>query len=140
MNPNNLIPIVAMMIPIIIVPTSLAFRHARYLRDVEHSERMKAMELGRTLPGDEMWTTPGRVVVSIGAFLPIASLFLAFIASNALGFHAAIWAACGSVGVVGVIGGTVLASKHLFASNEAGPTVSKPSHDPDAFDVVSQRG
>ena len=42
-----LIPIIALMIPIVIVPTALAFRHARFLREVEHKERMRAMELGR---------------------------------------------------------------------------------------------
>ena len=59
-------PIVGMLIPIIIVPTALGFKHARYLRQVEHDERMKAMELGQTLPGDQSWT-PASIAMTIGA-------------------------------------------------------------------------
>ena len=48
-----IIPIVGMSIPIILVPVILGLRHARLERELEHAERMKALELGRTLPKDE---------------------------------------------------------------------------------------
>ncbi len=38
-----IIPIVALLIPMIIVPTAMGIKHARYLREVEHKERMRAM-------------------------------------------------------------------------------------------------
>ena len=63
MDPH-IIPIVGMLIPIIIVPTALGFKHARYLRQVEHEERMRAMELGQTLAEDESWT-PASVALVI---------------------------------------------------------------------------
>ena len=44
-----IIPIVALLVPIIIVPTALGIKHARYLREVEHAERMRAMDQGRLL-------------------------------------------------------------------------------------------
>ncbi len=43
----------ALAIPIIVVPAELAFKHAAKLRDLEHAERMRALELGRFNPGDE---------------------------------------------------------------------------------------
>ena len=53
-----LIPIVALAIPIVLVPVVLGICHARNERELEHSERMKALELGRALPGDESRWTP----------------------------------------------------------------------------------
>ena len=58
-----IIPIVAMAIPIVLVPVVLGIRHARLERELEHAERMKALELGRTLPEDEPWWTPPRISV-----------------------------------------------------------------------------
>ena len=35
------------------IPIAFHFRHERRKRELEHIERMKALELGRTLPQDE---------------------------------------------------------------------------------------
>jgi hypothetical protein len=136
----QVIPIVGMMIPIIIVPTALAFRHARFLRQVEHDERMRAMELGQTLAEDQSWT-PGSIAMSIGAGVPIASMFIAFIAAGQGGSEA-IWMAAAMIGVAGVISGSVLAGMQ-FSKRDQSSTVTpeeKAAYDPDAFDVVGRRG
>ena len=139
-----LIPIVALLIPIVIVPTALGFRHARFLREVEHAERMRAMELGRTLAEDEAWS-PARLAVAIGVGVPIGSLLIAWLAAMTTGSTSAEadLDGAGVVGLGGVICGTVLAARH-FAGPPAGrrdpPGVEKPEYDPDAYDVVGRRG
>jgi hypothetical protein len=136
-----IIPIVAFLIPIIIVPTAMGIKHARFLREIEHVERMKAMELGLA-PADEHSWTPAGIAGSIGAGVPIAVMFIAFIAAPRVGPAEAIWRAAGMIGVAGVICGTVLASMQMSKVGQAStaPTVEKPAYDPDQFDVVSSRG
>jgi hypothetical protein len=135
-----LIPMAAFLIPIIVVPTALAFKHARRVRELEHLERMRAIELGRLQPGDESWSTPARIVTSIGAGVPIASMIIAFLESQQHGYRFETWFFCGCTALAGVIGGTCLASRYLLVPREADPAASKPVYDPDAFDVVSSRG
>jgi hypothetical protein len=133
-----IIPIVGMLIPIIIVPTALGIKHARYLREVEHVERMRAMELGHR-PADEHSWTPAGIAGSIGAGVPIAVMFIAFIAAPRTGPADALWMAAGMIGVAGVICGSILAAMQFSKGNRPS-TVEKPSYDPDQFDVVGRRG
>jgi hypothetical protein len=135
-----LIPLAALSIPIIVVPTSLAFKHARRVRELEHLERMRAIELGRSQPGDESWSMPARISTAIGAGVPIVSMIIAFLESQQQGYRFETWFFCGCTAIAGVIGGTCLASRFLIAPREADSTTSKPVYDPDAFDVVSSRG
>ena len=138
------IPIVGMAIPIILVPIVLALRHARIERELEHAERIKALELGRTLPQDEPWWSPARICVAIGAGVPIGVFGLAFLASQAVGPSEQIWVAAGVVGVAGVFNGTFLAGRYFtqYARPKTGADVghAKPEVDADAFDVVGSRG
>lgn len=138
------IPIVALLIPIIIVPTAMGIKHARFLREVEHAERMRAMELGRTLAGDESWT-PAGLAATIGAGVPIVALALAVFAGRMIPdplVLAAAWKAAGMVGLGGVVCGTALAFLHFSnrAAAMALPVDKKPAYDPDEFDVVGRRG
>lgn len=141
---TTVIPIVALLIPMIIVPTVLGLRHARYLREVEHKERMRAMELGRTLAEDESWTPVG-LAAAIGVWVPLGAMVIAFISCerNAHSYAAAIWNAAGMVGLGGVVCGTFLAARHFATRQEPAPSypdVQKPEYDPDAYDVVGRRG
>ena len=62
---------------------------------MEHIERMKALELGRTLPQDEPWLSPVRIAVLIGGVVPLGAFVTVGIATAAVGFHEAMWlAAC----------------------------------------------
>jgi hypothetical protein len=139
-----IIPIVALIIPIVIVPTVLGIKHAKFLREVEHAERMRAMELGRTLAEDESWS-PASVSVLIGAGVPIAAMLIAYMSSKS--FHSAdqfraIWQTTSMVGLGGVICGTVLGAQQ-FSKRNQGALAShdeKPAFDPEAFDVVGRRG
>jgi drug/metabolite transporter (DMT)-like permease len=139
-----IIPIVALLIPIVIVPTALGIKHARFLREVEHAERMRAMELGQTLPGDVSWT-PASVAVLIGAGVPIAAMLIAFMAGRS--FHdgeqiRGIWQAAAVIGFGGVICGTALGIQQFAKTDRPAPVShdEKLAFDPDAYDVVGRRG
>lgn len=140
-----LIPIFAIMIPIIVVPVSLGLKYARYERELEHKERMRALELGRRMPGDEPWVTPGRISLAIGAVVPVGVFFCAWMADQAVGHQEEIWIGATMVAVTSVICGSMLAAKHF---NQQARTESyanlgsqgKPVIDADAFDVVGARG
>lgn len=149
MNPGLIIPIFGMMIPIIIVPVAIIMKYVSLKRQLEHAERIKALEMGRTLPQDEPWWSPSRIAVAIGAGVPIASLAIAFVATEASGAREEIWAMAGVVALAGVVGGTTLSIKHFnhkarmeLAALEANqyPANGKMAFDPDAYDVAGSRG
>jgi hypothetical protein len=138
------IPIVGMAIPIILVPVILGLRHARLERELEHAERIKALELGQTLPQDEPWWTPARICVAIGAGVPVGVFGCALMASHSIGYQEPIWTAAGVVGVAGVLCGTFLTGRYFAQYAQAKSIRSegfaKPVFEPDAFDVVGTRG
>jgi len=144
----TIITLLFVVMLVVAIPIHYAVMHARRERELEHAERMKALELGRPFPGPEVearWS-PAWVAVAIGAGVPIASFLLAGLATpevhNEIAY--AIWPAAGAVGVAGVICGTVLAAR-LPASGrpsrgfEAADAKSAVC-DPDAIDVVGRRG
>jgi hypothetical protein len=134
-----LIPVFALLIPIVIAPTAMAFKKAERARQLEHTERMRALELGRILPKDEPWWNAGRISVTIGAGVPIVAMVAAIIASESNGYQERVWLMSGMVSMTGVISGTCLAIRHFFGPSHD-TAVEKPQYDPDAFDVVGRRG
>src|SRR5215208_4964050 len=98
-----IIPIVGMAIPIILVPVILGLRHARLLRELEHAERMKALELGRTLPQDETWWAPSRICVAIGLGVPVGVFWCAYLATDRYHYQTPVWLSAGIVGLAGVV-------------------------------------
>jgi hypothetical protein len=134
-----LIPLAALAIPIVVAPTAMAFKHAAKLRDLEHAEKMRALELGLFNPGDTEWTVNGRIVAGIGAGVPIVAMIAALVATLESGFHQEIWMFSGMVGIAAVISGSILAAKSRSDAREI-QSVAKPVYEPDAFDVVGTRG
>jgi hypothetical protein len=102
---------------------------------------MRAMELGLTQPDEHSWT-PAATAVSIGAGVPIAVMFIAFIAVGKAESSDALWMAATMIGIAGVICGSTLAGMQLSKRNQvsAASTVEKPAYEPDEFDVVGSRG
>lgn len=139
-----LIPIAAIAMPIVLVPIILGIRHARIERELEHAERIKALELGRTLPQDEGWWTLPRISVAIGAGVPVAVFFCAWQASQSMDEPKVVWIGAAIVGLGAVISGSMLAARHLShrdGLSQAGYAYQvKPRVDDDAYDVVSSRG
>jgi hypothetical protein len=140
----TLIPITAIVLPIVLVPIILGIRQERYKRELEHAERMRALELGRTLPQDEGWWSLPRISVAIGAGVPVLVFFCAWQASESMNDAEGIWAGASIVGLAAVISGSVLAGRHYrrrdSASHIAGDFNGKPMIHEDAYDVVSRRG
>jgi hypothetical protein len=143
MNPL-VIPVIALLIPIVIVPAALGIKFAQRQRELEHAERMRALELGRTLPQDEPWWSPSKIAATIGAGVPVGSSLCAWLATESSGYHEEVWLFSGMVGVAGVICGSILAAKQLAhraeAERAAASANAKPLMDSDAFDVVGSRG
>ena len=56
-----------------IAPLSIVFhlRNEQRKRELEHIERMQALEFGRTLPQDEPWWSPLRIGLVIGGAVPL---------------------------------------------------------------------
>jgi hypothetical protein len=135
------------------VPIVLHFRVERRKRELDHIERMRAIEVGRSFPGDlknsllafPQWAVPHLMALAIGVAVPLGVFLFAFLATLIGGFHKDVWIASGMVGLGAVISGTVLAGGALKMTSGTdhppGSTVdSKPFIDEDAYDVVSSRG
>jgi hypothetical protein len=135
-----IIPLAALAIPLIIAPVAIVSKAAQRKRELEHAERMRALELGSVLKQDEPWWTPSRIVVLIGGVVPISALGLAgFLAWFGEG-RPGLWEACGLVAATGVACGTFLGGRLISVQAQVDRPALKPQYDPDAFDVVGSRG
>src|SRR5262245_9376176 len=67
------------VLAVILVPVVLGLRQARIERELEHAERMKALELGLSLPKDAPFWSPLRLSAAIGAGVPVAAFGIAFV-------------------------------------------------------------
>jgi threonine/homoserine/homoserine lactone efflux protein len=116
----------------------------RTKRELEHKERMRARELGRSLPGDGSWLSPLRVGFAIALGVPVAAFGFATLSTQAVGYHADIWQAAGMVSIFSVVCGSVVVC--LSAARQARPErehvaqEEKSQVEEDAYDVVSARG
>jgi len=113
-----------------VVPMALYVRSEQRKRELEHIERMRALELGRPLPGegeDESWFSPPRIALAVGAGVPLGAFCSAALSSLAIGFHEPIWIATGMSSMAGVICGSILAGQHLTVRAKAAqPGNAKP--------------
>jgi hypothetical protein len=110
-------------------------------RQLEHIERMKALEFGRVLPQDESWLSPHKIGALIGVVVPIGAFVPAWLATQQAGYHETVWIAAAMVGMAGVICGSILVLS--TPKSPADPSESrqdKPYVEDDAYDVVSSRG
>ena len=102
---------------VVALPFVLHFRAERRKRELDHIERMRAIEVGRSYPGElknsllafPQWAVPHLMALSIGVVVPLGVFLFAFLATLIGGFHKEVWIASGMVGLGAVICGTVLA-------------------------------
>ncbi len=121
------------------IPIILGFRHSKRNRELEHAERIKALEMGRPLPGeakDQPWSMAARMATWIGAGVPIGVFVCAWLTSMMVGYHETVWGAAGVVGLSGVICGAILAGQAI----KSDAATAKPRVEEDSYDVVSSRG
>jgi hypothetical protein len=144
-----IIPILALSIPIILVPTSLVLKHRHKRREWEHLERMKEME-------ERLPTSPAQVlsrargVVAVGAGVPVASVLGAWLTSTTSSpeligedLPEIAWVCAVLISLGAMTTSLLLARMQARAVREMHPASNldgKPAYDPDAFDVVSRRG
>ncbi len=119
-------------------------RLERTKRELEHKERMRALELGRSLPGDGSWLSPLRAGVLVAAGVPIGVIGFVSLSSLALGYREGTWQVAGVVSCFAVVCGTVLTSlasaRQLQTPLESAARADKEHVEDDAYDVVSARG
>lgn len=116
---------------------AMGVRHARRERELVHAERMKALEVGRTLPQDEPWWSPARVSVAIGAGVPIVTFGLAWLTSLLTRGPDLVWPAA-VVGVAGVVCGTVLALRLPVAPAVSRDSSAKPPPYPEDYEIAGR--
>ncbi|QDV35762.1 hypothetical protein [Tautonia plasticadhaerens] len=148
MDDANMIPIVAILMPLFLVPTVMVLRQASRKREWQHRERMKAMEMGLPAPGAEAWS--GRAAIAIGAAMPVAVFVVGWFA-NMTTHNDDVWVPVALVGGAGVLGGLRLAGKNIGSMIRPTPRpqprpsafargTAKPPFDPDAYDAIARHG
>jgi threonine/homoserine/homoserine lactone efflux protein len=119
-------------------------RLERTKRELEHKERMRALELGRSLPGDGSWLSPLRAGVLVAAAVPIGVIGFASLSSLSMGYQEGTWQVAGVVSCFAVVCGTVLTSLASTRQSqdplESAARIDKEHVEDDAYDVVSARG
>jgi hypothetical protein len=120
------------------LPIIWGFRYHR--RKLEHAERMRALEMGRPLPGEaqchQQPLSSSYSAITIGAGVPIGVFGCAWLASMTVGYQETIWITSALVSMTAVICGTILA-KHSIGSEVP---AAKAHVEEDAYDVVASRG
>ena len=118
----------------------LYYRHQRRKRELEHIERLRAIEAGLTLPQDEPLVSTARVGAFLAIVVPIGVFIPAWLVTGLAGYHDEIWVAVTMVALAAVICGTILVRSALRKGTRAAGMVVKPYVEEDAYDVVSSRG
>jgi hypothetical protein len=139
--PALLIPLAGLAVPIVIVPTVMAMKQARIERELEHRERMRALELGMTLRQDESWWSAARIGLAIAGGVPLGVFLCAWLASNPDRPDSSPWVAAGIVGFASVVSGSLFLNRHLSRSNAIDMhdnRFAKPQVDADAFEVAGR--
>src|SRR6516162_1435656 len=143
---ETIIPITAILMPLVLVPTIITLKHRHKKREWEHLERMKALEMGQpNASRREVWGAQS--IAKIGAGVPIASVVAALLTCCAEGPAsvegvplAAIAWGCAAM----ISGGAMLTSLILAVLlvrsqgrlDAARVDPAKVVYDPDAYDVV----
>ena len=138
-----MVPLAAIALPVILVPTILSFRHAARKRDNQHRERMKALETGQPVPGEAAW--PAAVAcAAVGLGVPIGSFFLTWMACLTVpNLPAPVWIAPAAVSLVALMSaGQIAETLGRRSRTPSKPAIDAkpPMYDPDAYDVVGARG
>jgi hypothetical protein len=144
-----LIPLTAILMPLVLVPTILFMKHRQQRRHWEHLERLKAMEIQSPLPRVYAGVGHGSVA-AIGAGVPAASVLAAFLTSltsdsgDDVAVYAIAWGCAFLISIVALGTSLILAFMQKTAAKEAESVDAlsngKPVFDPDSLDVVSTRG
>lgn len=148
------IPIVAIAMPLLLVPTILVLKHRFKRREWEHLERMRAMN-SASPPPRPVGSVGSGGVGAIGAGVPAASVLGAFLTTlyapptslfDDIPVAVVAWACAAVIAGGGMFTALVLAFlqartvRHIASIEASHAETFKPAFDPDTFDVVGSRG
>ncbi len=124
----------AFVLALVLGVVALGLRHARYERELEHAERMRAIEMGVTLASDQPFWSPGKLALGMGIVMPIAVCSLALKLGDMMSAHLT-WTAATLISVAGVIGATILAVRKVNPPTLAVNSGKPRPFDPDTLDA-----
>lgn len=148
MDEELLIPIVAILMPVALVPSVMALKQRQRQRELEHQERMRSLELGVPLVQAQPWPAAA-VAIALGLGAPASAFLFSWLAVLSSRTDSEVFIGATFVGLAGVLSGARLALRlipagiTLRSSESPSHTASlngKPTFDPDTFDVVGRRG
>lgn len=147
-----IIPIVAILMPTVLVPTVLVLKHRHKRREWEHHERMRAMDGPTPFLRNAGWVASGGVA-SIGAGVPAVSVAAAFLTTliweptgpTDVPMPAVAWGCAVVISVASLATSLLLAllqartQRQIESAAAHAYQVEKPAFDPDTFDVAGSR-
>lgn len=132
---------------LMVIGATSSIRQARRRKELEHLERIKAMEMGLVPAPSGLDWPAAAVCIAIGAGVPIGSFLICWLAALTANAPGGIWVAPVFVSFPAIVAARKVAYRMIDprsgakASGYARSAPSgKPEFDPDAFDVVSSRG
>jgi hypothetical protein len=141
--------IILVVLGLLLVGAITAVQQAHRSKEMEHSERMKSLEMGLVpQPGGLDWPAAS-VCIAIGAGVPIGSFVVAWLATMTAEVPGEIWFAPAFVSFAAIGSARKLAYRIIDPSKsitrksvikQAPMSDGKPAFDPDAYDVVGSRG
>ena len=147
---SKLIPIIAILMPLVLVPLVMIIRHQQRKREWAHLERMKSLELGVPFSHEP----PIGGVAAIGAGVPAITMIVAWLTTiNILDvrpdpdseFFAIIWVCAAGVSVMAMVIALILGviqartSSRTHQSGFGTNFHAKPAFDPDAYEFAGHR-
>ncbi|MGO9596988.1 MAG: hypothetical protein ACLP7Q_03080 [Isosphaeraceae bacterium] len=150
MSTALVIPLAGILMPMVLAISIVRMKHRQIHRRWRHEERLRALEMGLTLPEPEPRLSSGSVV-AIGAGVPAASVLAAALTSlhapygspQSILVIAVSWGSATLVStealIISLVLGIMLVRSH-GTTGAAESLTAKPACEPDAFDVVSCRG
>jgi hypothetical protein len=135
------------IVAMVIIAIVSGMKQAQRRKELEHFERIKAMELGLAPQPTGLDWPAAAVCIAIGAGVPIGSFVVAWLATLTADAPDGIWVAPVFVSFAAIGASRKLAYRIIDprsgvkrpAQVKSAPN-GKPQFDPDAFDVVSSRG
>jgi hypothetical protein len=135
------------VVALVIIGIASGMKQAHRRKELEHLERIKAMEMGLAPQPTGLDWPAAAVCIAIGAGVPIGSFLVAWLATLTAHTPDGIWIAPVFVSFAAIGASKKLAYRIIDprlgskrSTQAKSPSTGKPEFDPDAFDVVGSRG
>jgi hypothetical protein len=135
------------VLALVIIGITSGMKQSHRRKELEHLERIKAMEMGLTPQPTGLDWPAAAVCIAIGAGVPVGSFLVAWLATLTADAPDGIWVAPVFVSFA-AIGATRKLAYRLIDPRSGikrpiparSAPLGKPEFDPDAYDVVGSRG